>query len=179
MNHKELTRRSKFLSLVLRHRPETIGVELDEQGWVSVQDLLAKSDLDSGTLDTIVEQNNKKRFEFNDDKTKIRARQGHSVDVDLNYEPADPPEFLYHGTVDKFMQNIRRDGLRKMKRHHVHMSPDIKTASVVGQRRGKPIILKIAAQRMLETGVKFFVTENDVWLTDHVPPEFLEEHVDP
>jgi putative RNA 2'-phosphotransferase len=175
MNHKELTRKSKFLSLVLRHKPGTIGITLDEHGWVGVQDLLSKSDLTLTTLNIIVEQNNKKRFEFNEDNTKIRARQGHSVDVDLNYEPADPPEYLYHGTVEKFLPDIRSKGLLKMKRHHVHMSPDVETASNVGSRRGKPIILKIAAKRLQETGMKFYVTENNVWLAEHIPSEFISE----
>jgi putative RNA 2'-phosphotransferase len=175
MNHKELTRKSKFLSLVLRHKPGTIGITLDEHGWVGVQDLLSKSDLTLTTLNIIVEQNNKKRFEFNEDNTKIRARQGHSVDVDLNYEPADPPEYLYHGTVEKFLPDIRSKGLLKMKRHHVHMSPDVETASNVGSRRGKPIILKIAAKRLQETGMKFYVIENNVWLAEHIPSEFISE----
>lgn len=174
MDHKELTRKSKFLSLVLRHKPGKIGIVLDENGWVSVRDLLSKSGLDRTALDTIVEQNNKKRFEFNDNKTMIRARQGHSVDVDLAYEPADPPEYLYHGTVAKFLSNIRDKGLLKMNRHHVHMSPDIETASIVGVRRGKPVILKIKAKKLQEAGTAFYCTDNDVWLAEHIPSEFIE-----
>ena len=174
MDHKELTRKSKFLSLVLRHKPDKIGIKLDENGWVSVRDLLNKAGLDLAALNTIVEENNKKRFEFNANKTMIRARQGHSVDVDLGYEPVNPPEFLYHGTVEKKLSDIRNKGLLKMSRHHVHMSPDVKTASTVGSRRGRPIILKIKAKQLQTTGVKFYRTENDVWLVEHVPSEFIE-----
>jgi len=134
MDHRELTRKSKFLSLVLRHRPEKIGITLDENGWADVQDLLNKAGLDLVILNTIVEQNNKARFEFNSDRTKIRARQGHSVSVNLDYEPTDPPEFLYHGTIERFLSHIKFQGLLKMNRHHVHLSPDVKTANIVGVR---------------------------------------------
>lgn len=174
MNHKELTRKSKFLSLVLRHRPDKIGIRIDENGWVGVRDLLNKAGLDLPTLNTLVKENNKKRFEFNADKTRIRARQGHSVSVDLGYEPVAPPDYLYHGTVQKYISNIRDKGLLKMNRHHVHLSFDVKTANIVGVRRGKPIILKIKAKQLQATGVKFYRTENDVWLAEHIPSEFIE-----
>lgn len=174
MDHKTLTRKSKFLSLVLRHHPGKIGLVLDDSGWADVRDLLKKAGLSWAELNTIVDQNNKKRFEFNAERSKIRARQGHSIDVDLGYEPVDPPEFLYHGTVEKFLPNIKLKGLLKMERHHVHMSPDVKTANIVGVRRGHPIILRIKAKQLSETGVKFYRTENDVWLVEHVPSEFIE-----
>jgi len=174
MVHKTLTRKSKFLSLVLRHKPEKIGLTLDENGWASVCELLNKAGLDQATLHTIVEQNNKKRFEFSANRTKIRARQGHSINVDLGYMSVDPPEYLYHGTVEKFLPNIKLKGLLKMNRHHVHMSPDVKTANIVGVRRGKSIILKIKAKQLQATGVQFYHTENDVWLAEHVPSEFIE-----
>jgi len=176
--NKQDKRRSKFLSLVLRHRPEAANVELDEQGWVAVNQLMkglrAKDNSwNMELLRDVVENNNKKRFEFNDSETKIRARQGHSVQVDLGYEEQVPPDVLYHGTVGKYLDSIYKDGLRKMKRHHVHLSADTETATTVGSRRGKPVILAVDAARMVEDGYKFYLSNNGVWLTAHVPSEYL------
>lgn len=181
MNTQTTKRISKFLSLVLRHQPQTIGIELDSSGWVDVAVLLtamnehpAGKPLSAEVLDEVVTSNDKQRFEFSPDRKRIRARQGHSVDVDLGYQPATPPETLLHGTPDRFVSSIRASGLKKMKRHHVHMHVDTETSLSVGARRGKPVLLKIRAGEMHQSGHKFFVTENNVWLTDHVPPEFID-----
>lgn len=169
---------SKFLSLILRHKPETIGIQLDENGWANVDELIEKInaqgiELDFESLENIVLTNDKKRFSFNDDLTMIRANQGHSIEVDLALEPALPPEKLYHGTVEKFLDGIRENGLQKMSRQHVHLSRDISTAQKVGSRRGKPVILTILANEMKEEGFTFFLSENGVWLCDHVPSKFI------
>jgi putative RNA 2'-phosphotransferase len=183
MDARQLVKTSKFLSLVLRHSPETIGIKLDAAGWVSVDELLAAaaaygSPIDLDDLEEVVETNDKKRFSFSADGMLIRANQGHSVSVDLGYQPSVPPEVLYHGTTGRFLESIKREGLVKGKRHHVHLSQDIVTASKVGARRGKPVVLKIDAALMHSNGIEFFVSENSVWLTDHVPPEYLSELAD-
>ncbi len=170
---------SKFLSLVLRHKPGDIGIVLDEQGWTDCQALIEAANrhgmkLDRATLEEIVRTSDKQRFALNPDGTRIRANQGHSVSVDLALAPQIPPEFLHHGTVGPFLDSIRRDGLQKGRRHHVHLSPDAATASKVGERRGKPIILRIRAAAMSAAGHEFFRSENGVWLADAVPPEFIE-----
>jgi putative RNA 2'-phosphotransferase len=169
---------SKFLSLILRHKPETIGIQLDENGWANVDELISKinangKELDFESLENIVLTNDKQRFSFNDDLTMIRANQGHSIEVDLALEPALPPEKLYHGTVAKFLEAIKENGLQKMSRQHVHLSHDISTAQKVGSRRGKPVILTILANEMKEEGFTFFLSENGVWLCDHVPSKFI------
>lgn len=179
MNPKETTRSSKFLSLVLRHQPQTAFITLDSAGWVNVDDLLAgcaraRHSLTRSQLDHIVATNEKKRYEFSPDGQRIRASQGHSVEVDLEYEPATPPEVLYHGTAIRFFDGIRAGGLKKMSRHHVHLSEDIATTLAVGGRHGKPDILTIRAGEMHRAGWKFFVSTNSVWLVDAVPPEFIE-----
>lgn len=170
--------KSKFLSLVLRHRPGLAGVTLDPAGWVDVDDLLAGCETAGRTisreeLDEVVATNDKKRFEFNPDRRMIRASQGHSVGVDLGHSPVDPPEILFHGTVGRNIASIRARGLSRGKRHHVHLSPDRATAVKVGARRGKPVVLEIRAARMRADGMLFFLSPNGVWLTDHVPPEYL------
>jgi putative RNA 2'-phosphotransferase len=180
MNERDLTSASKFLSLVLRHKPETIGLKLDEAGWTDVEELLAAcarhgKRLTREGLDRIVAENDKKRFAFSDDGQRIRASQGHSVKVDLGYSPAEPPETLYHGTAPQFLDSIRAEGLRAGQRHHVHLSRDRETASRVGQRRGKPVILCVAAGRMHREGHAFFISANGVWLTETVPPSYLSE----
>jgi len=176
-----LVRTSKFLSMVLRHNPGAIGITLDEAGWVGVQDLLdamakAKRETTLDQLQKVVAENNKKRFEFSEDGSKIRARQGHSVQVDLGYEPQDPPEFLYHGTATRFLPKIRgeKQGLLKGQRHHVHLSADTDTAKNVGSRHGKPVVLTVRSKEMVEAGHQFFLSNNGVWLTEHVPVEFLD-----
>ncbi|GAB4028913.1 RNA 2'-phosphotransferase [Spirosoma gilvum] len=169
---------SKFLSLVLRHKPESLGITLDEQGWTEVDTLLTKLRtkgyrIDRNQLEYIVETNNKKRFAFSPDGTQIRANQGHSVDVDLGYTEKQPPRFLYHGTATRFLDAIRAEGLKKMNRHHVHLSSDEQTAYAVGSRHGKPVILTIKAGEMATTGHAFYQSENGVWLTDTVPADYI------
>ncbi|WP_367870440.1 RNA 2'-phosphotransferase [Luteolibacter sp. Populi] len=175
MNHKDI---SKFLSLVLRHEPEKIGITLDENGWTDCQTLIEAAGrrgkrFDRDTLVKIVSDNDKQRFALSEDGRWIRANQGHSVPVDLALQPQTPPEFLYHGTVPKFLGSIRRGGLHKGERHHVHLSPDLTTATKVGERRGKAVILSIRAAEMSAAEHPFYVSENGVWLTDAVPPEFI------
>jgi putative RNA 2'-phosphotransferase len=169
---------SKFLSLVLRHKPEEIGIQLDEQGWANVNDLLnamtrSGRNPDIETLKYVVETNAKKRFEFNEDGTKIRASQGHSLNVDLGYEPAEPPEILYHGTAQKLVESILSKGIEKRNRHLVHLSADTEIATKVGQRHGKPVVLIIKAIEMHNAGHRFYLSANKVWLTEYVPPEFI------
>ncbi len=171
---------SKFLSLVLRHKPDTIGITLDEHGWTDVEELMKKSkehgvNFDLDMLDFVVKTNNKKRFAFNDSKTKIRASQGHSVDVDLCLQQQVPPEFLFHGTSIASVNSIMSTGLNKGKRNHVHLSKDVDTALKVGMRHGKPVVFRVLAANMVATGkYVFYLSENGVWLTNNVPPEFLE-----
>jgi len=181
MNPSQTKRTSKFLSLVLRHQPDTIGIELDSAGWVAVDELLAAINrhpnnihLDRKSLEDLVNSNDKQRFEFDKPRSSIRARQGHSIDVELGYQPVTPPETLVHGTPRKFVASIRQTGLKKMKRHHVHLHTDLKTANAVGARRGDSVILTIRAGDMHRQGFEFFVTENGVWLTDFVPAEFID-----
>lgn len=179
MDEKNVKRTSKFLSLVLRHQPEKIDISLDDAGWVDV-DVLLRATARHGkrisreTLDYVVRTNDKQRFSFSEDERRIRANQGHSVDVDLGYKQAEPPEILLHGTPTRFIESIRRDGLKKMNRHHVHLHADEATVVAVGSRRGNPVLLKVRALEMARQGHKFFVTPNNVWLTDHVPVEFIE-----
>lgn len=170
---------SKFLSYVLRHRPDSIGLTLDGNGWADVAELLACSQangkrLTKELLQNVVAENDKKRFEFSGNGQKIRASQGHSLRVELAYQPKQPPAILYHGTVAKFLDAILEKGLIKMSRHHVHLSEDFATAQNVGSRRGKPLILTIRAREMYRLGHVFYLSTNGVWLTDHVPPAYLE-----
>ena len=169
---------SKFLSLVLRHKPETIGLQLDHDGWASIVDLLRAANsngrrLDEEVLLRVVHENDKQRFAISADGTRIRANQGHSIEVNLGLEPQVPPELLYHGTVERFLASIRQQGLIPGSRQYVHLSSDAQTAETVGRRRGKPIVLVIQALEMHETGHAFYRAENGVWLTDHVPIEFI------
>jgi putative RNA 2'-phosphotransferase len=173
-----LVKTSKFLSLVLRHRPERIGLELTEDGWAKVSELLhlmtaAGHPLTRETLLRVVAENDKQRFAMSEDGSRIRASQGHSVEIDLALPPTDPPELLYHGTADRFVDSILEHGLLRGSRNHVHLSLDIETATRVGQRHGKPIVLTIAARSMQRAGHVFFLSENGVWLTEHVPCEYL------
>ncbi|MFZ0596792.1 MAG: RNA 2'-phosphotransferase [Flavobacterium sp.] len=179
MNEKAAKNISKFLSLVLRHSPETINLKLDENGWTDVEELMEKcskngNELNAALLDYVVENNDKKRFAFNEDKTKIRASQGHSISVELNLNEVEPSEFLYHGTVEKFLENIQKEGLQKMSRQHVHLSKDKDTAIKVGGRRGVPQILTVKSGEMFKDGFKFYLSENNVWLTDEVPPKYIQ-----
>ncbi len=181
MNEKTAKNVSKFLSLVLRHSPETIGLNLDENGWADIEELIVKcnnketqNQMTAELLNYVVENNDKKRFAFNEDKTKIRASQGHSISVELNLEEAEPSEFLFHGTVEKFLESIQKEGLQKMDRQHVHLSKDKETATKVGNRRGIPQILTIKSGEMHKDGFKFYLSENNVWLTDEVPAKYIE-----
>ena len=170
-------RTSKFLSLVLRHKPGTIGIELDENGWVSVSTLLSALAAHGHTitrkeLETLVETNDKKRFTIDSDR--IRANQGHSIEIELGLIPVAPPDWLYHGTATRYVDTILEQGLRRMNRRHVHLSSDIDTANRVGQRHGKPVILRIDARKMAEHGILFYRSENGVWLVDRVQKKYLE-----
>jgi putative RNA 2'-phosphotransferase len=175
---KDLTRLSKFISLVLRHQPEKFGVVLDAQGWLPISELLAAAEraglpLSHEMLDEIVATNNKQRFAVSEDGTQIRARQGHSVAVDLQLPAIQPPEVLYHGTATRFLDAIKKEGLRPGSRQHVHLSLDAVTARSVGQRHGNPAILIINAAAMHRDGLSFYCSENGVWLTEHVPPQYI------
>lgn len=177
---KQLASISKFISLVLRHKPEEIGLTLDSNGWADVNELIEKMNSKGGklTLDTlqqIVDTNEKKRFAFNDDKTKIRANQGHSIEVDVELKPSIPPAILYHGTAVKNREEILQGGLHKMSRLHVHLSHEIDTATKVGARHGKPIVFVVDAKQMHTDGNKFYLSENGVWLTEHVPAKYISE----
>jgi len=174
MTPQEIKKKSKFLSLLLRHRPEKVGLVLDKNGWANVPELLSKTKISMDELLEIVINNDKQRFSFNEDKSKIRANQGHSLkQIDLELPSIVPPQFLYHGTVNKFMQSIRAQGLRKMNRQHVHLSKDRETAIKVGSRRGKAVILTIRAGDMHKDGFKFYCSKNGVWLTDSVPEKYI------
>ena len=180
MNSRQATRLSRFLSLHLRHQPAAIGLTLQEGGWVNIADLLAASaahhmPISRDELTEIVAGRDKQRFAFDDAGLRIRAQQGHSVEVDLQLLPSVPPAVLYHGTAPAALPAIRREGLQKMERHHVHLSPDVETARRVGVRRGHPIILTIDAAAMHAAGVVFYESGNGVWLVEQVPPQFLVE----
>lgn len=175
-----LTKISKLLSFILRHNPQEFEIELDDFGYVDVDTLIKKINqkrnlgLTRTDIDFVVANNNKKRFAFNNDGSKIRASQGHSIPVILNYKPVTPPDILYHGTTHKFLQSILQQGLLKMKRHHVHLSVDVETAIKVGQRHGKPVVFKIDAAKMITEGYDFYQSDNGVWLTETVPSVYLE-----
>ena len=169
------TQLSKSLSYVLRHRPDSIGLNMDKAGWVDIAELLQKSGngLTRNMLDEIVAEDTKQRYAISQDGLRIRANQGHSVEVDLELKPTIPPVTLYHGTPKESVDIILKQGLKKMNRHHVHLSADVETAKIVGARRGKPVVLVIDTRNMVKKGIKFFMTANGVWLTDEVAPEFL------
>ncbi len=172
------SRAGRKLSLVLRHDPGAIGLQLDRQGWADVSKLLKclekhRLPITREDLDYIVEHNNKKRFSYNEDGTKIRANQGHSIDVDLGLVPVVPPETLFHGTATSAIDSIFKSGLEARSRQHVHLSADRETAVAVGKRHGKPVVLNIAAARMHADGLKFYQSANGVWLTDGVPVAYI------
>jgi putative RNA 2'-phosphotransferase len=176
MNTKSI---SKFLSLILRHSPETVRLQLDAHGWVNVTTLLKQCAAHGrrfslAELEEVVATNDKQRFAFNEEKTMIRANQGHSIEVSLDLPAATPPDFLYHGTVSKFMADIKAKGLLKMNRQHVHLTDDLNTADKVGSRRGIPQILTIRSGQMHQDGMLFYLSENGVWLTDEVPAKYIE-----
>jgi putative RNA 2'-phosphotransferase len=178
MTPKQLVTVSKFLSKHLRHAPEALGLTLEPGGWVEIDTLLAACTkhgfpLSREQLDEVVRTSDKKRYAYDEAGTRIRANQGHSTSVDLQLPPVDPPAQLYHGTAEKNVTEILVFGLLKMKRHHVHLSLDIATATKVGQRHGKPVILSVDSAAMHERGHLFYCSVNGVWLTEHVPAEFL------
>lgn len=172
---------SKFISLVLRHHPEAAGIELDEHGWAKVDELLAgvsekrNINLTMDILEEIVRTDSKERYSFNDDKTLIRANQGHSINVDVELKETAPPEFLWHGTGEKFVSSIDKNGLLPKGRLYVHLSGDTKTAESVGRRHGRPVIYKVLSGKMASDGYKFYLSENKVWLTKAVPAKYLEK----
>ena len=169
---------SKYISLILRHKPETIGITLDEHGWADVEDLIAGVNrtypLDKEALERIVREDEKQRYSFNEDHTLIRANQGHSIPgVVIEMEAPEPPEFLYHGTATRFLDTIMKDGLKPMTRQFVHISPDYETAVKVGSRHGKPVVLKIRAKDFVDDGNELYRSSNGVWQTRYVPPVYF------
>jgi putative RNA 2'-phosphotransferase len=174
---KAVVSASKFMSLVLRHQPDIIGLTLDANGWAEIDDLIrlsqAQHPLDRALIEYVVATNNKQRFAISDDGQRIRARQGHSIDVDLGFAPRVPSDWLFHGTATRFLDSIRREGLSKQRRQHVHLSADADTAKAVGSRHGAPVVLRIRAGAMAAAGYAFYRSDNGVWLTDAVPVDFI------
>lgn len=174
---QDLNKTSKFLSFILRHQPDDIGLTLDPQGWASIEELIEKAKpkvtLTKDLIKAIVSSNDKQRFALSNDGLYIRANQGHSIKVDLGLTPQEPPPMLYHGTASRFLDSIKQEGLKSGQRHHVHLSTDVATATAVGQRYGKPVILKIDSESMFKQGYTFFLSDNNVWLTEHVPTQYL------
>jgi|SRR3954464_7710346 len=169
---------SKFLSYVLRHDPAAFGLVLDDSGWVSIEELIAVSlatetPLSRELLEHVVATSDKKRFAISDDGERIRANQGHSISVELDLPAKRPPETLYHGTATRFLDSIQAQGLLRGSRQHVHLSLDADTATRVGQRHGQPVVLEVRAAALFDTGRSFYLSDNGVWLTEAVPPEFL------
>lgn len=174
----DVVKLSKFLSLVLRHKPEEIGLTLDDNGWADAEELLRLANLHGSRLtrtllERMVADNDKQRFALSADGQRIRANQGHSVEIDLALLPTEPPELLYHGTATRFIESIRADGLHSASRQHVHLSLDIPTATKVGQRHGKPVALVVRAREMAGVGHEFYLSDNGVWLTERVPVDFI------
>ena len=167
------TKTSKFLSLVLRHKPQQIGIELMKGGWAPVDKVLKGLNISMEDLKYIVDTDEKKRYSFNEDKTLIRANQGHSINIDMQFEEQKPPKYLYHGTATKFADGIFGKGITKQNRQYVHLSKDTETAVKVGRRHGEPLVLLVRAEEMYDNGYKFYLSENGVWLTDIVPPTYI------
>ena len=171
---------SKFSSMILRHKPEVIGIKLDEHGWGDVKEIIKGINaqykgFNMSILEKIVATDKKQRYSFNEDKTKIRANQGHSVNVDVELEEKNPPDILYHGTATRFLRSIFEKGLLSMTRQYVHLSKDMATAKNVGIRHGRPAILVIDAKAMVNDGYKFYLSQNGVWLTKTVPPKYFKK----
>ncbi|NRT72703.1 RNA 2'-phosphotransferase [Clostridium beijerinckii] len=178
MSNKDM-RISKFISLILRHKPEEIGLTLDEYGYINTSDLIKGLNkkghkVTISDIERIVAEDGKQRYSFDNDKTKIKANQGHSIKVNLELQVVEPPEVLYHGTATRFMDSIFREGIKKQNRQYVHLSADIETATKVGKRHGELVIFKINSEQMNKDGYKFFLSENKVWLTDYVPAKYFE-----
>lgn len=179
---KSLTELSKFISLILRHKPSAANIELDEHGWANVDELItginqvdSRNNMDMEKLEEIVRTDNKQRYSFNEDKTLIRANQGHSIPVDVELQEIVPPEYLWHGTATKYMESIDNEGLVPKSRLYVHLSGDEETAINVGKRHGKLLMYKVLSGKMVEDGYKFYRSVNGVWLTKKVPAEYLEK----
>lgn len=174
-----LNKTSRFISMILRHKPEVIGITLDENGWAKVDELIEGVNkvhpLDMETLEEIVRTNEKQRFSFNEDKAKIRANQGHTIPVDVELEEKMPPEILYHGTGDKYVESIDATGLEPRQRLYVHLSTDREMAAKVGQRHGSPVVYCVKSGQMAQDGYKFYLSVNGVWLTKAVPVKYLEK----
>ena len=170
---------SKYMSLILRHKPEVIGISLDEHGWANVDELITgiakTNDFNMDILEEIVRTDEKQRYSFNEDKTLIRANQGHSIPVDVELDEVEPPETLWHGTSEKYVASIDVQGLIPKSRLYVHLSKDSDTASKVGSRHGKPVLYIVKAGEMYKDGYKFFLSKNGVWLTKEVPVKYLEK----
>ena len=179
---RSLQELSKFLSLILRHKPSAANIELDEHGWANVQELIVginqadqNNNIDIEKLEEIVRTDNKQRYSFNEDRTLIRANQGHSIPVDVELEEIVPPEYLWHGTGQKYMESIDKEGLVPKSRLYVHLSGDVETATKVGKRHGKLLMYKVNSGKMSQDGYKFYRSVNGVWLTKAVPAEYLEK----
>lgn len=174
-----LTETSKYISLILRHKPEVIGITLDEHGWADVKELIEGINrtrpMNMALLEEIVRTDEKQRYSFNEDRTLIRANQGHSVPVDLELPVMAPPEFLWHGTGEKYTSSIEEIGLIPKSRLYVHLSKDIETAKTVGQRHGRPVIYRVLSGKMAQDGYVFYRSVNGVWLTKEVPVAYLEK----
>lgn len=174
-----LTKVSKYISLILRHKPETIGITLDEHGWAKVDELIKgvseKYPINMRVLEDLVRLDDKQRYSFNEDKTLIRANQGHSIPIDLELKETKPPLFLFHGTGEKYVEMIDIDGLIPKSRQYVHLSKTVHTAIDVGKRHGEPVIYLVESRKMYEQGYKFYCSANGVWLTNNVPVEFLQK----
>ena len=178
-DYMNLTNLSRYMSLILRHKPEVIGITLDKHGWANVNDLICGIEKNNpgfnmDILEQIVRTDSKQRYSFNDDKSLIRANQGHSVNVDVELKEKEPPEYLYHGTGEKYVESINQDGLIPKSRLYVHLSKDIETAENVGRRHGKEVVYRIDSGQMYRDGYKFYLSENGVWLTKEVPVKYLE-----
>ena len=177
-------RLSVFVSLILRHKPETVGITLDKHGWADVGELITGinntgRNINMDMLEEIVSTDDKGRYSFNKDKTLIRANQGHSIPVNIEFEEVEPPSILYHGTATKFINNIRQQGIKSMSRLYVHLSKDIEIATNVGKRHGQCVILVIDSERMFKDGVRFYLSENNVWLTNYVDYKYVKEIIYP
>lgn len=169
---------SKFISLILRHKPEAIGITLDEHGYANVDELIEGINkqnyiIDFDKLKDIVDTDNKQRYSFNKDFTKIRANQGHSIKVDVELEEKRPPKYLYHGTATRFVESIHNEGIKPQSRLYVHLSDNHTTATKVGTRHGSPEVLVVEARNMYKDGYKFYLSKNGVWLTEYVPTQYI------
>ncbi|EKQ57628.1 MULTISPECIES: RNA 2'-phosphotransferase [unclassified Clostridium] len=182
MINKEDMRISKFISLILRHKPEEIGLKLDDYGYIKTLDLInglkrKGYKVTFSDIERIVDEDNKQRYSFNGDKSKIKANQGHSIAVNLELKSVEPPKVLYHGTATRFEEIICKEGIKKQSRQYVHLSADIETAAKVGRRHGELVIFEIDSSQMYKDGYKFFLSENKVWLTDYVPIKYLSKEL--